>query len=74
VLKLIAEGFCGKRRTTVDRRAFGKALPKARAVHEQKLSEMLATEEVDPGRALEGVNSVSSRQEAKMTYQRYLIL
>jgi len=59
------------RRTTVDKRVFGKALPKAREMLKQKLSEMLAAGEVDLSKALEGVNSVRSRLESKMTYQQY---
>jgi len=67
-LKLIVEGFHGKRKTTVNMNAFRKALPIARNELRQKLFKMLTEKEIDLGKTLEGINNVRKREKAKMTY------
>jgi len=69
-LMLIAEELHGKRRTTVNMEAFRRALPAARNELKQRLLKMVAEKEIDLNRALQGVNNVRRRLEAKMTYQQ----
>jgi len=69
-LMLIAEGLHGKRRTTVNMDAFRRALPAARNELKQRLFKIVAEKELDLDRALQGVNNVRRRMEAKMTYQQ----
>jgi len=70
-LMLIAEGFHGKRRTTVDMNLFRKTLPVARDELRQRLFKMLIEKEIDLDKTLKGINNVRNKLETKMTYQQY---